>query len=263
MTLIDVKRLLGGTVERTIAAADFAILPVGSVEWHGPHLPLGTDTLLAEGFASALAGGDWKAVLYPTVAFTASPGQTRSYPGTIGIRPETMVAYYTQVLEGILASGFRRVLIVNAHDANMSTMRAAMEWVSGRTTASLLLANWFQLVPPAETTELLGPEQSRGHGGSFETSGLLAFAPDAVDLTAAEDVPPRPKLAVEADHVLVESHPSPWFGWSGNISQVTPSIAAELQRRAIRRLVDLVDAWLCSPDPEPPGSTRQPFPPHR
>jgi len=255
MTLIDVRTLTGVRVVETIAAADFAVLPVGSVEWHGPHLPLGADTLLAEGFAGTL-DGDWMAVLYPTIAFTASPGQTRSYPGTIGIRPETMVDYYVQVLEGILQSGFTRILILNAHDANMSTVRSAMEWVSGRTTASLLLANWFQLVPPRETTELLGSAQPRGHGGSFETSGVMAFAPDSVDLSAVTDVPPRPKLAVDADHVLVESHPSPWFGWSGNISQANLEVAAELRRRASDRLHTLIAAWLRSPAPEPPGSTR-------
>jgi creatinine amidohydrolase len=256
MTLIDVKRIVGSSVEKTIALADFAVLSTGSVEWHGPHLPLGTDTLLADGFTSALAEGNWQAVLYPTVSFTASPGQTRSYPGTIGIRPETMVEYYTQILEGILASGFRRVLIVNAHDSNMSTMRTAMEWVSGRTTASLLLVNWFELVSSAETAELFGPGEPHGHGGSFETSGLMAFAPDTVDLTAVDDIPPRPRLAAEAEHVLIESHPSPWFGWSGNISQVTPHTANELRRHATRRLIALVDAWLLSPLPEPPGFTR-------
>lgn len=135
-------------------------------------------------------------------------------------------------------------------------MRTAMEWVSGRTTASLLLVNWFQLVSSEETAELFGPGEPHGHGGAFETSGLMAFAPDTVDLTAVDDIPPRPRLAAEAEHVLIESHPSPWFGWSGNISQVTPHNAAELRRHATRRLIGLVDAWLRSPLPEPPGFTR-------
>ena len=253
MTVYDVTTLGGFEVERVIRDADFAILPVGSIEWHGPHLPLGTDTILADGFADELNPGEWTAVRYPTIAFTASPGQTRHYPGTIGIRPETMVDYYCQVLAGIARAGFTRILILNAHDANMSTVRTAMEWVSGTKTVSLLLANWFQLVPPAVTTALLGPEQPRGHGGAFETSVVLAFAPQTVNLGAVTDVAPRPKLNVEATHILVESHPTPWAGWSGHVSRANDAAATEIKEYATLRLRELVTAWLASPEPEPSG----------
>lgn len=256
MALIDIKRLTGRSVTETIASADFAVLPTGSVEWHGPHLPLGTDTLLAEGFAGEIASGNWSAVLYPTVALTAAPGQTRSYPGTIGIRADTMVDYYIQVLEGILASGFRRILIINAHDANQSTVHSAMEWVSGRTTASLLLVSWFQLITDEEMAASLGTDYPTGHGGSFETSGLMAFAADTVDLSATADVRPRPRLATDASYTLIESHASPWFGWSGNISQASEQAGSELRQHAANRLRQLIGVWLASPPPEPPGSTR-------
>ncbi|MGN9767987.1 creatininase family protein [Micromonospora sp. SD12] len=277
--LVPAARIPGGELAAVAEAADFAVLPVGAVEWHGPHLPLGTDLILAEGFAaeSAIpgdgavpsgggtpdgtattpAGGRATAagprgVLFPAVPYAACPGQTRPWPGTVAIRPEIAVGYLADVIEGIVAAGFPRLLIVNGHDANMSTVRAAMEWVSGRRTASLLLVNWFQLVTPAETTELYGPLPARGHGGAYETSGVLGFDPDAVRLDAVADLPPKPKLPVTHPYVLVESRPDPWQGWSGHISLAGEEVGRRVRHLAAVRLREVVAAWVAAPPPAPP-----------
>ncbi|WP_117208141.1 creatininase family protein [Allorhizocola rhizosphaerae] len=238
---LPATRVPGHELDRVAGAADFAVLPVGAVEWHGPHLPLGTDLILADGFASEVDG--FRAVLYPAVAYTAVPGQTRHWPGTIGVRPEVALAYMCDVLEGIVASGFPRVLVVNGHDANMSTVRSAMEWVSGRQRCSLLLANWFQLITPKETTEIFGELPSRGHGGAYETAAALAFDSEAVHLGAVSDLPPKPKLATAHPYVLVESNPDPWQGWSGHPSLVTPAAAARVRELAAVRLRELLHTW--------------------
>ncbi|WFE57391.1 creatininase family protein [Micromonospora sp. WMMD712] len=277
--LVPVARVPGGELAAVAAAADFAVLPVGAVEWHGPHLPLGTDLILAEGFAaeSAQASADGAApsgggtpdgaappaagprgVLFPAVAYAACPGQTRPWPGTVAIRPEVAVGYLADVIEGIVAAGFPRLLIVNGHDANMSTVRAAMEWVSGRRTASLLLVNWFQLVTPAETTELYGPQVSRGHGGAYETSGVLGFDPGAVRLGAVDDLPPKPKLPVTHPYVLVESRPDPWQGWSGHVSLADEPAGRRVRELAGTRLREVVAAWVAAAPPAPP--TADPLP---
>ncbi|MFI6158497.1 creatininase family protein [Micromonospora sp. PTRAS2] len=277
--LVPVARVPGGELAAVAAAADFAVLPVGAVEWHGPHLPLGTDLILAEGFAaeSAQASADGAAssgggtpdeaappaagprgVLFPAVAYAACPGQTRPWPGTVAIRPEIAVGYLADVIEGIVAAGFPRLLIVNGHDANMSTVRAAMEWVSGRRTASLLLVNWFQLVTPAETTELYGPQVSRGHGGAYETSGVLGFDPGAVRLGAVDDLPPKPKLPVTHPYVLVESRPDPWQGWSGHVSLADEPAGRRVRELAGTRLREVVAAWVAAAPPAPP--TADPLP---
>ncbi|TDC46100.1 creatininase family protein, partial [Micromonospora sp. KC207] len=280
--LVPATRVPGGELAAVAEAADFAVLPVGAVEWHGPHLPLGTDLILAEGFAAESAArtpertartpgvaapalGDGAAssgggtpdeaatpaagprgVLFPAVAYAACPGQTRPWPGTVAIRPEIAVGYLADVIEGIVAAGFPRLLIVNGHDANMSTVRAAMEWVSGRRTASLLLVNWFQLVTPAETTELYGSRVSRGHGGAYETSGVLGFDPNAVRLGAVEDLPPKPKLPVTHPYVLVESRPDPWQGWSGHVSLADEPAGRRVRELAGARLREVVAAWVAA-----------------
>ncbi|MGS2619608.1 creatininase family protein [Micromonospora sp. LZ34] len=284
--LVPAARVPGGELAAVAAAADFAVLPVGAVEWHGPHLPLGTDLILAEGFASeSAASGDGAApsgggtpdgaatpaggrgaaagprgVLFPAVPYAACPGQTRPWPGTVAIRPEIAVGYLADVIEGIVAAGFGRLLIVNGHDANMSTVRAAMEWVSGRRTSSLLLVNWFQLVTPAETTELYGPLPSRGHGGAYETSGVLGFDPGAVRLDAATDVPPKPKLPVRHPYVLVESRPDPWEGWSGHVSLAGEPAGRRVRELAAARLREIIAAWVAAPPPAPPTDGPLPTP---
>ncbi|MFI6228761.1 creatininase family protein [Micromonospora echinospora] len=294
--LIPATRIPGGELAAVAAAADLAVLPVGAVEWHGPHLPLGTDLILAEGFAresavDASAGGNAvggnavgvpaggtatggglpgggnaaegpgpRGVLFPAVPYAACPGQTRPWPGTVAIRPEIAVGYLADVIEGIVAAGFPRLLIVNGHDANMSTVRAAMEWVSGRRTASLMLVNWFQLVTPEETAALYGPLPARGHGGAYETSGVLGFDPDAVRLGVVDDLPPKPKLPVPHPYVLVESRPDPWQGWSGHISLADETIGRRVRELAGGRLRELVAAWVAAEPPAAPTADPLPGP---
>ncbi|WP_345154304.1 creatininase family protein [Micromonospora maritima] len=260
--LLPAAGIPGGELADVVAAADFAVLPVGAVEWHGPHLPLGADLVLAEGFAgeSAAPGPGPRGVLFPPVAYAACPGQTRPWPGTVAIRPEIAVGYLADVIEGIVAAGFPRLLVVNGHDANMSTVRAAMEWVSGRRTASLLLVNWFQLVTPAETAELYGDSIARGHGGAYETSGVLGFAPETVRLDAVADLPPRPKLPVDHPYVLVESRPDPWQGWSGHVSLATEEAGRSVRATAGARLREIVAAWVAAPPPAPPTADPLPAP---
>lgn len=255
--LVEARRIPGAELAGVAEAADFAVLPVGAIEWHGPHLPLGADLILAEGFAAETADAG-RGVLFPAVPYAACPGQTRPWPGTIAIRPEVAVGYLGDVIEGIVATGFTRLLVVNGHDANMSTVRAAMEWVSGRRRASLLLVNWFQLVTPAETTELYGERPARGHGGAYETSGVLGFDPGAVRLGAAPDLPPKPKLPVPHPYVLIESRPNPWEGWSGHVSMASEAIGQRVRELAGARLRETVAAWVAAPLPDAPD--RQPLP---
>jgi creatinine amidohydrolase len=249
------SHLAGARVRAWARRAHFAVLPLGSIEWHGPHLPLGTDLILADGFALAV-GGAVQAVTYPAIPYAACPGKTQGYPGTIAVHPDVALRYTCDVLDGILATGFVRVLLLNAHDANMSIARAAMEWVSRRHRASLLLVNWWQLVMPAETAAegLFIGHTGRGHGGPYETSVTWAMAPDAVELGAAPELRPRAALRTDRPYVLVESSPTPWRGYSGHIRQASRDKGEAIRTLAARHLTALVAAWLRSPLPGQPAS---------
>lgn len=249
--LIPFAELRGGRRSEVARRAHFAVLPVGAVEWHGPHLPFGTDVILASELAARLRG-DFTAALFPAMPYSACPGKTSGYEGTIAIRPEVALAYLCDVLQGIVDSGFERVLVLNGHDANISLARAAMEWVSGRRRASFLLVNWFQLLTPTETSHLFSGHNGRGHGGPYEAAAIWSFAPESVDTTGIADLPPRPALETDVQHVLVESYPTPWDGWSGYISQASRAKGDEIVDRALDKLEGVLNAWLAGPRTDPP-----------
>jgi creatinine amidohydrolase len=248
---MPISHIPGAELANWVAKADFAVLPLGAVEWHGPHMPFGTDLILAEGFANRLPG-DFTAVLYPPVAYTACPGKTQGYPGTVWIRPEVALGYLCDVLAGILRAGFVRVLLLNAHDANMAMARAAMEWVSGQYRASLLLVNWWQLLTPAETQSLFTGHSGRGHGGPYEMSATWAFAPDAMAPGAAPPLTPRPDLATDRPYVWVESRPRPWEGYAGLIDQASREKGEAIVAQALPHLASLLRAWVDAPLPDSP-----------
>lgn len=155
------------------------VVPLGSCEQHGPHLPLDTDTRIAVALAGALADGDPAGLLLgPTIGVGAS-GEHESFPGTLSIGTVVLEAVLVELIRSALpppgserACPFRGVVVVNGHGGN----------VEATSRAAALLAD--------EDRDVLvwHPEVRGGdsHAGVTETSLLLHLCPDAVDLSRAE-----------------------------------------------------------------------------
>jgi creatinine amidohydrolase len=160
-----------------------ALWPVGAVEPHGPHAPLGTDTLISVGMCERAAARLENAVVLPPLPF----GVTRygaAFPGAIGISESTLRAAVLDVAKAVAENGFRRLVIVNNHfePEQVATLRAAAEEAG---------ALYLDLVR-RRNAERLTDEFRRGscHAGRYETSLVLADAPELVDPIAAE-LPPN------------------------------------------------------------------------
>jgi creatinine amidohydrolase len=93
-----------------------AILPVGSVEMHGPHMPAGTDALVAKAFALRLAERANGLVL-PEISYTWA-GATDGFPGTVSIEPELVQKTVEAIAEKVLKMGFKQLVLINAHSPN-------------------------------------------------------------------------------------------------------------------------------------------------
>ena len=164
-----------------------ALWPVGAVEPHGPHGPLGTDTLISVGMCERAAARLPDAVVLPPLPF----GVTRygaSFAGAVGISEATLRAVVLDVAASLAAHGFRRLFIVNNHfePEQVATLRAAAA-EAGALYLDLLCHR---------NVERLTDEFRRGscHAGRYETSLVLADAPQLVDREAMAELP-----AVEVD----------------------------------------------------------------
>jgi creatinine amidohydrolase len=156
-----------------------ALWPVGAVEPHGPHAPLGTDILISVGMCERAAARLGDAVVLPPLPF----GVTRygaAFAGAIGISESTLRTVVLEVAKAVREQGFRRLVIVNNHfePEQVATLRAAAEEAG---------ALYLDLVR-RRNAQRLTDEFQRGscHAGRYETSLVLADAPELVDVGAAE-----------------------------------------------------------------------------
>jgi len=223
---------LAGTVWPQIPDAPLLVVPLGSVEQHGHHLPLGTDTSVACAVADAAAGTLDGALLAPALAYGAS-GEHEGFPGTISIG--------TEALTGLLVEYGRsagrwagRLLVVNGHGGNVDALRAAVPLLraEGRDVA------WFACGVPG----------GDAHAGRTETSLMLHVEPGGVregDAVAGETAPIRellPRLRAEGVRGVSPT------GVLGDPAGANAAQGAVMFSEMTTRLVGAVATWSVNDD---------------
>jgi creatinine amidohydrolase len=249
------EEVIGYEVEEVVSQHPFAMLPLGSLEYHGPHNPLGSDAIIISGIAERVAART-QALLLPTVTFTQCPAHTANFKGTISIRPEVMTMYLADIMRNILHLGFRKVFVLNGHDGNIGPGRGAIAEVANEVKdASVLFASWWEFLPGDKMKALAMFHQENGghgHGGPLETSAVAAFRPDLVHTEKAHDLPEPPDFSDGTPYFLQKSTAANWPGYSGNVSESSEAKGKQLVQMSEDGIVRLVENWLTHGDA--PGS---------
>lgn len=129
-----------GQVEAYLETDDRAVLPLGSTEQHG-GLSLSVDSILSERVAIE-AAAPLGVPVFPVLAYGITP-YFLAFPGSISIRVATYVALVRDILDGLHAQGFRRILLVNGHGGNQPAGSLAIEWMADHPDAAVKFHNWW------------------------------------------------------------------------------------------------------------------------
>lgn len=158
-----------------------ALVPVGATEQHGPHLPVGTDTVIATAVAEAAAGGDGpSAVVLPAISYGASQFHGTDLAGTVAFSGADTADRAYQVARACLDSGVRRILFVNGHVGNAAPLWLACDrFRRAHPDGRIGVMQWWELTPEIAATATA--DAVDWHANAAETSIMLALRPEFVD----------------------------------------------------------------------------------
>ena len=164
-------------------AQPIVLVPIGSTEAHGPHLPLATDAILSEELAlraaAALEAAGFSTVIAPTLSY-AITNYAAEFAGTISLSSTAATALVEEVAASLIEQGFRRVCLVNSHlePAHVASLKEACARVQARTGLGVVFPDQLEKRWARTLTE----EFKRGacHAGRYETSLMLAARPELV-----------------------------------------------------------------------------------
>ena len=231
-------------VRERLAQVPIAVLPVGSVEQHGPHLPCGTDTMAADLVARDLARRIG-ALHAPFCAYGVTPIHA-GHPGTVTLRRSTFEALLTDVCSELISMGARTLVLVNWHEINTASLDAIATDLQEDNDVRAFVAQACYVAQRIYADD----GGSLTHGGSIETMAVMAHDPSLLRVDRAGD-PTRPPGAEEAD-AMRRSHEVYGFvtdvteiaadGWYGDPTWATPERASTFPGAVTDELVAKLEA---------------------
>jgi creatinine amidohydrolase len=227
-----------------------AVLPVGAVEQHGPHLPVRVDAAISAGIVARAVEKmtpDFPALILPAMPVGKSNEHT-AFPGTLTLSYETLARLWYEIGESVHRAGCRKIILLNSHGGQPQVMEIVCRELRVKLNMFAVSCSWFRMT---DTKDLFdAKEREFGiHGGESETSVMLHLHRDLVDMEYAENFVPK-SVEIARDYKFLTPEGAVGFGWQtqdlqqagacGNAGLADAERGAEVVDRASSRLVDLI-----------------------
>ncbi|MDX7953422.1 creatininase family protein [Lichenihabitans sp. Uapishka_5] len=227
-----------------------AVLPVGAVEQHGPHLPVRVDAAINAGIVARavdLMPDDLPALVLPALPVGKS-NEHLAYPGTLSLPYDLLARLWFEVGKSVWRAGVRKIIIWNSHGGQPQVVEIVCRELRVELGMFAVGASWFRAI---DTTDLYSLAERRHgiHGGESETSVMLHLHPEFVRMDHAADFRPR-SMEIEQRGGMLSPEQGIGYGWqaqdlhpagvAGNAAAADPVRGKEEVERAARALVRLV-----------------------
>ena len=187
-------------VQEYLTTNDMVIIPIGSTEQHGPHLPLGTDSYIATDISKMISART--GVVVAPVLLVGYSVYHSGFPGSLSLKPETMEQVLFETAEMLIKYGFRRIMFMNGHGGNAIVQSKVIHRINHNTEAiAVALGDYVprEAEPPKDWFDQ--------HAGFQETSVMLYLEPDLIRMDRAEK--PKIHLSEEAEKYLAHGRKYP------------------------------------------------------
>ena len=190
-----------------------AVLPVGAIEQHGPHLPVAVDAVIADGVVAAAVArmpDSLPAVVLPALTVSYSR-EHEGFAGTLSLTPETFLRVVMELGDNVAAAGVKKLVMLNGHGGNPPVLDIAARELRAAHGMLAVVASWYRLGLP---DGLFPADEVRHgiHGGAVETAVMMHLAPGSVrEDKVAQFASLTAKLA--ADNEVLSATENVRFGW--------------------------------------------------
>lgn len=217
---------------------DLVLIPLGAVEVYGPHLPMGADGIATSALALRVAE-QVPAFVSPLIPVGFSEALSE-FPGTLSVRPSSLIAYTRDVAESFIRWGARRILFVNGHAGNvpyLSELAMDLESTHGVRCAQI---DWWRFIQPLTEDLVQSDVLPHGHASEFGTSVMLHLVPEHVMLDRLVRTEPEQQNDFPDFLRPMSYREQTSTGVLGDAHTGTEDKGAEVMRRAVARTVEFI-----------------------